>query len=232
MAQHAGANSGAAGSLLPPEATPAPGDLPGCAVPTLVGTLTSVRVTAREAPSPTAMPIASFDRINPQGAPQVFDLGAPEGEGGRWYRAALPVRPNGTSGFLPADALNVELDPYRIVVDREHLTLTLSKACSVVRTFTIGLGKESTPTPNGTFYIISLLRPPTGSSTYGPYAYGLSAFSDAITDWAGGAVIGIHGTDDPSSIGNRKSHGCIRMRNRDIEYLVPILPLGTPVEIR
>ena len=103
---------------------------------------------------------------------------------------------------------------------------------SVVRTFTIGLGKESTPTPNGTFYIISLLRPPTGSSTYGPYAYGLSAFSDAITDWAGGAVIGIHGTDDPSSIGNRKSHGCIRMRNRDIEYLVPILPLGTPVEIR
>ena len=67
---------------------------------------------------------------------------------------------------------------------------------------------------------------------YGNYAYGLSAFSDALTDWAGGGIIGLHGTNDPSSIGDRKSHGCIRLYNWDIEKLVPILPLGTPVEIQ
>ena len=47
-----------------------------------------------------------------------------------------------------------------------------------------------------------------------------------------GGVIGLHGTNDPSSIGNRESHGCIRLYNRDIEKLVPLLPLGTPVVIR
>ena len=67
---------------------------------------------------------------------------------------------------------------------------------------------------------------------YGTYAYGLSAFSDVLTDWAGGGIIGLHGTNDPSSIGDRKSHGCIRMYNSDIEKLVPVLPLGTPIEIR
>ncbi len=218
----------------PATASPSATDLPACARPTLVGTLALDRVTARTAPLPTASAVASFNRINPQGAPQVFDLeSSVDGPNGDlWYRALLPIRPNGTSGFLPASALLLAADPYRIVIDRERLSLTLWNGCAMLRTFSIGLGKESTPTPNGRFYIISLLKPPTAGSIYGPYAYGLSAFSDAITNWTGGGVIGIHGTNDPSSIGNRRSHGCIRMRNQDIEALVPILPLGTPVDIR
>jgi lipoprotein-anchoring transpeptidase ErfK/SrfK len=184
-------------------------------------------------PSSLAPAVASFHRVNPQGAPTVFDLedplSGPDGE--VWYRAVLPVRPNGTTGFIPAHALRLAEVPYRIVVNREHLTLTLFDQCRVVKRYAIGLGKESTPTPDGQFYVISLLKPPSADSVYGSYAYGLSAFSDAITNWAGGGVIGIHGTNDPSSIGDRKSHGCIRMRNKDIEQLVPILPLGTPVVI-
>ncbi len=51
-------------------------------------------------------------------------------------------------------------------------------------------------------------------------------------NWPGGGVLGIHGTNDPAhSIGERVSHGCIRMRNEDIDYLAGLLPLGTPVEI-
>jgi lipoprotein-anchoring transpeptidase ErfK/SrfK len=209
-------------------------DTPVCAWPTLIGTVGIGRVTARRAPSPWAPAIGSFDRINPQGAPQVFDLGGraegPTGDG--WYRALLPIRPNGTWGFVPETSVRVAEVPYRIVVDRERLTLTLWEGCTVVATYPIGLGKESTPTPNGTFYITSLVRPPIPDSIYGPFAYGLSAFSDAITNWEGGGVIGIHGTNDPASIGDRRSHGCIRMRNEDIERLVPILPLGTPVAIQ
>jgi len=61
----------------------------------------------------------------------------------------------------------------------------------------------------------------------------LSGFSNQLTSFAGGdGVIGIHGTNDPSTIGQTVSHGCIRMHNADIEKLVPVLPLGTPVEIR
>ena len=74
--------------------------------------------------------------------------------------------------------------------------------------------------------------PPTPDSIYGAYAYGLSAFSKVITTWKWGGVIGLHGTNEPSSIGHRVSHGCIRMHNRAIEYLARILPLGTPITIR
>jgi lipoprotein-anchoring transpeptidase ErfK/SrfK len=75
------------------------------------------------------------------------------------------------------------------------------------------------------------MRPPVRHSVYGAYAYGLSGFSNVLTDWEGGGIIGVHGTNDPSSIGIRSSHGCIRMYNRDIKRLVRILPLGTPIEI-
>ena len=67
---------------------------------------------------------------------------------------------------------------------------------------------------------------------YGSYAYGLSGFSNVLTSFGGGdGVIGIHGTNDPSSIGQDVSHGCIRLQNADIERLVRFLPLGTPVDI-
>ena len=75
--------------------------------------------------------------------------------------------------------------------------------------------------------------PAAGPRTiYGPYAYGLSGFSNQLTSFAGGdGVIGIHGTNAPWTVGQNLSHGCIRMLNRDIEKLVPLLPLGTPVRI-
>ena len=80
------------------------------------------------------------------------------------------------------------------------------------------------------FFLNSLLRPPPGS-IYGEFTYGLSAYSDVIRNWKGGGIVGIHGTNDPSSIGRRVSHGCIRLRNADIARLVRTLPLGTLVTI-
>jgi lipoprotein-anchoring transpeptidase ErfK/SrfK len=75
--------------------------------------------------------------------------------------------------------------------------------------------------------------PPTANGPYGPYAYGLSGFSNVLTSFGSGdGVIGIHGTNEPWLIGKDVSHGCIRMRNDDIERLAQFLPLGTPVEIR
>ncbi|MBW3648616.1 MAG: L,D-transpeptidase, partial [Actinobacteria bacterium] len=67
---------------------------------------------------------------------------------------------------------------------------------------------------------------------YGPYAYGLSGFSTTLDTFAGGeAVIGLHGTNDPASIGKDVSFGCIRLNNADIRELADLLPLGTPVRI-
>jgi lipoprotein-anchoring transpeptidase ErfK/SrfK len=74
-----------------------------------------------------------------------------------------------------------------------------------------------------------LFRVP-GQSLYGPYAFGTSAYS-ILSDWPGGGVVGIHGTNQPALIPGRPSHGCIRLRNPDITYLANHLPIGAPVRI-
>jgi lipoprotein-anchoring transpeptidase ErfK/SrfK len=197
----------------------------------LIGTLASSNVAAHTLPTAGSNVVARFHRRSVEGGPQVFAL---EGSfrGGRWFRALLPVRPNGTTGYLPARALRLSATPYRIVVDRARFRLGLFRGCSLVRTFRVGVGKPSTPTPAGSFYVTALLRPRRTGTVYGAYAFGLSAFSSVIRSWRWGGVIGLHGTNEPGSVGRGESHGCIRMRNADIASLARILPLGTPVTIR
>ena len=69
------------------------------------------------------------------------------------------------------------------------------------------------------------------SPLYGSVAFGTSARSAVLTDWPGGGFIGIHGTDRPEILPGRVSHGCIRLRNRDIVRLARLMPVGTPVRI-
>ena len=76
------------------------------------------------------------------------------------------------------------------------------------------------------------MRPPNPNTVYGRFAYGLLGYSEVLTEFEGGpGQLGIHGTNEPQTIGQQVSAGCIRLRNEDIELLVPILPLGVPVEV-
>jgi lipoprotein-anchoring transpeptidase ErfK/SrfK len=94
----------------------------------------------------------------------------------------------------------------------------------------VATGTGNTPTPHGRFYLTELIKPTNAG--YGPYAYGLSAYSDALNSFGGGpGQIGLHGTPEKSSIGHAASHGCIRVTNPTITKLAAILPLGTPVQI-
>jgi lipoprotein-anchoring transpeptidase ErfK/SrfK len=205
---------------------------PACDPSTLIGTVVERRVRALERPEPGTREIARFDRINAQGATQVFPLlDRADRSGTTWFRAMLPVRPNGTTGWIRADALELGRTAYRIEIDLEGFHLTVFRACDRIARFPIGVGTRDTPTPRGSFFLNSLLKPPERGSVYGALAFGLSAFSDVITDWEGGGIVGVHGTNDPSSIGSDVSHGCIRMRNGDIRELARTVPLGTPVEI-
>jgi lipoprotein-anchoring transpeptidase ErfK/SrfK len=89
-----------------------------------------------------------------------------------------------------------------------------------------------TPTPVGLYYITELLKQPDPTGPYGPYAFGLSAHSDVLNEFAGrDGILGLHGTDFPQGIGTNVSHGCIRMSNHAITKLAHVLPVGTPVRI-
>jgi hypothetical protein len=175
----------------------------------------------------------SFGKKNVLGAPQVFLLGeevfGPSGES--WFRALLPIRPNGVTGYVPARALRVGRTPFRLLLELDRFRLSLFRGCRAVARFTVGIGTGRTPTPLGSFFLASLLKVPDPDTIYGTYAYGLSGYSEVLKNWELGGIIGLHGTNDPSSVGRRESHGCIRMHNTDIEALVRVLPLGTPISI-
>jgi lipoprotein-anchoring transpeptidase ErfK/SrfK len=95
----------------------------------------------------------------------------------------------------------------------------------------VGVGAPGTPTPAGRFYVREKIHNLRGDPLYGPWAIGTSAYS-RLSEWPGGGVIGIHGTDRPGLIPGRPSHGCVRLRNDDVTELVQKLPLGTPIWIR
>jgi lipoprotein-anchoring transpeptidase ErfK/SrfK len=118
----------------------------------------------------------------------------------------------------------------RISFDRERFTATLFYDERVIFRAPVGVGKQESPTPTGNFYVRNKLSG-FGDPFYGPVAFGTSARSPVLTDWPGGGFVGIHGTNAPELIPGRVSHGCIRMRNRDIVRLSRLMSVGTPLTI-
>lgn len=202
-------------------------------------TLTRWAHTAREAPirsRPTrdARRIVSTRFRTEDGLPEVYlVLRSWSGDDGPlWYQVRIPMRPNGRKGWVRESSLG---PLYRVkthlVVNRSRQQATLSKAGRKIWSAPVGIGKSSTPTPKGDFWIREKFKTGDSGGTYGPMAFGTSNYS-VLSDWPGGGVIGIHGTDQPGLIPGRPSHGCIRVRNDDLKKLWKRLPIGTPLLIK
>ncbi len=150
-----------------------------------------------------------------------------------WARVRLPTRPNLALAWVRRRDVRYTTTSYRIVVRRRAHRLTLILANRVMWTKKVALGRSVSPTPYGRYFVTDLIRPPRPDGFYGPYALGISAHSRVLTSFEGGnGQIGIHGTNDPSSIGTNVSHGCIRVTNDVVTKLAHSVPLGTPVDIR
>ena len=98
----------------------------------------------------------------------------------------------------------------------------------VVRTGKIAVGKTGMETPTGLFYVQAKFDP--SLPILGAYAFETSGYSK-LSDWPGGGVVGVHGTNTPELIGQAVSHGCVRLLNKDMQYLRSVVPVGTPVKI-
>jgi lipoprotein-anchoring transpeptidase ErfK/SrfK len=151
---------------------------------------------------------------------------------GAWLKVLLPIRPNGTTGWVHTRDVALQQDQFRITVELHMHRLTVYNGDAVMLTDSVAVGLPATPTPMGTYFIRVLLKAPDPTTVYGPYAYGLSGHSEALDTFDGGdAELGIHGNNDTSVLGTDASHGCIRMSNDKITTLAGVLPLGTPVTI-
>jgi lipoprotein-anchoring transpeptidase ErfK/SrfK len=193
---------------------------------TVVATVVGPSIDIFDEPG-AAKPARTMPSPRPSGQEQVFLVLEDRGD---WLSVLLPVRPNGTTGWIRAADVDLSVHDYRILVELDAHLLTVTKGDEIVHQEPVGVGRGRTPTPGGLFYTVELYR--SLKPAYGPYAYGLSGYSDVLYDFAGGdGQFGIHGTSDPSGLGHDVSHGCIRMSNAGITELANMLPLGVPVEV-
>lgn len=154
---------------------------------------------------------------------------------GDWLKVLLPIRPNGSNGWIRRSTVDLETHDYRALVSLGEHRITVWKGNEILLQESVGIGASGrTPTTKGLFYTIELYPVlPNQQAAYGPWAFALSGYSEVLTSFGDGGtgVLGLHGTGDPSSLGRDVSNGCIRMSNTGITKLADVLPLGVPIEI-
>jgi lipoprotein-anchoring transpeptidase ErfK/SrfK len=152
---------------------------------------------------------------------------------GDWLKVLLPMRPNNATGWIRASDVNLSVVPFEIRINLGEHMLRMFKDGQEVLSTPVVIGSPRTPTPLGTFFItdpVDLKASPNGA--YGAYALGLSGYSEVLFEFNGGpGQIAVHGTNNPSQVGQDISNGCIRVPNDIIVKIADQVPLGTPVII-
>ena len=195
---------------------------------------TVVRTTAARRVPGGAL-VARFPPINVNGVPTVLGVLAVERDRScvpAWYRVQLPVRPNGSVGWVRAADVRLARVTTRIVVDLSDRRVTLYRDGERVLSTTAAIGKPGTPTPTGRYYVNQRLLAADPGGPFGPGAVGISAFSPTLQYWTQGGPIAIHGTNTPYKLGLAVSYGCVRIANGHLLRLFDEAAEGTPVLIR
>jgi hypothetical protein len=191
-------------------------------------------VPIRANPDRGSRPVARTRLETEDGFPEVYVLLAltTDARGRVWVRIRIPGRPNGRIGWVRQSAFGeFHVTHWLIEIRLDARRLTAYYNGRLRFTAPVGVGKPSTPTPTGHFWIRERMKMSSPGNPYWPYALGTSAYS-SLTEWPGGGVVGIHGAlGAPQLIPGDPSHGCVRMHDADIAWLAPRVQLGTPVHI-
>jgi L,D-transpeptidase catalytic domain len=157
---------------------------------------------------------------------------ATDAGGVRWLRVMLPGRPNGSSGWIAQQGTRTLVTGWHLVVSLGSRRVTVYRHGRVLRRFGAVVGKPSTPTPSGNFFVEETLQMSAGEPG-GPFALALSARSDALQEFEGGpGQIALHGRDNLGGVlGAAESHGCVRLDTASIDWLARRIGPGVPVTI-
>lgn len=197
------------------------------------------RVQARRSPTRRGRVVwnVNTESLYSRNATRLMVLGARRDARGRpWLEVQLPVRPNGTTGWIPADAALVRRSGWFVRVRLRPRTVSVFRAGRLVRRTRAVVGTSRTPTPQGLFAIYEKARRSDPEDFLGPWALHLTAFSEVLYNFGGGpGRVAIHGRGPESraqaGLGTAASHGCIRVDNGPIRRMAGRLPPGTPVRI-
>ena len=161
-------------------------------------------------------------------------LGSRTVRGKLWLKVRLPIRPNGSKGWIPRDRVQLARSPHYIVIDRSRRTVTIYRNGRRKSRFRVVVGAPSTPTPLGLFAIQDKARQPDPGGFIGPWAVPLTAHSEVLRRFDGGpGLVALHGRAGASlldPLGSARSNGCVRMGNGRISGITRLM-LGTAVRI-
>ena len=151
----------------------------------------------------------------------------------RWLKVMLPGRPNSSTGWIHGGGTRDLVTGWHIIVSTSARRLSVYFHGRLSRSFSAVVGKLSTPTPSGTFFVEETLTMPH-SWPGGPFALALSARSNVLQQFDGGpGQIAIHGRDGlGGDLGQAESHGCMRLDTAAIDWLAARIGPGVPVDIR
>ncbi len=196
------------------------------------GTITWGQVAVRARPSRAAAVLKTMTQFRPDFRPRevlaLSQLADPATGEPAWYRITVPGRPNGRTGWIPAGSVSLKPVDRWLVVYRGSRKFEFYVNDKLVRTGKVAIGRPGMETPLGLFYVQAKFDPTW--PVLGAYAFETSGYSK-LSDWPGGGVVGVHGTNTPGLIGQAVSHGCVRLYNKDIQYLRSVVGVGTPIKI-
>ena len=189
-------------------------------------------VAVRKTPNPQASVIRVMKAFRPDFRPQeMFAVRKATGSDGEvWYRVSIPMRPNGTLGWIPANTVSLKPTHSQIVINLRRRTIDLYRFGKHKWHGPVAIGAPGRETPVGHYYVATRFVP-YHDPFLGVFAEETSAYSK-LTEWPGGGVVGIHGTSLPQLLGKAVSHGCVRVSNTTARRLRMLAPLGTPIWIK
>jgi lipoprotein-anchoring transpeptidase ErfK/SrfK len=161
--------------------------------------------------------------------PLVFEVLEKNGD---WLKVLIPARPNQTEGWIKASDVTLETVSYRMVLDLSKFQLTVYKGNEIFVETDVVIGKDSTRTPVGRFYMTEKIKQSNDTGIYGSWVLATNGYSESLDTFNDGLpVIAFHGTNQPELVGTKASNGCVRMPNDVVSKLADALPAGTPIDI-
>ena len=197
------------------------------------GELISSSAAVRVAPSSRAHRVRLLHQFGSDGQFRILlAVAARKGsDGSWWYELSLPGRPNGQRGWVRGDLVDLHPVANRIVVHVSTRRLEVRRIVgnALLLSTVVAVGRPAAPTPLGRDFFVQGRYIPD-DPFFGPFVLVTSAYSK-LSDWPGGGLAGIHGTDQPGLLGQAVSHGCVRVPNAVALELERLAPLGTPVDL-
>ncbi|CAB4576149.1 unannotated protein [freshwater metagenome] len=151
---------------------------------------------------------------------------------GDYMKVLITARPNHTTGWVKADDVTIAATEYRMELDLSTFHLKVFKGPDVFVETDVVIGKDSTPTPVGHYFVTEKIKNSSDTGVYGAWILPINGYSEVLDTFDSGLPqVAFHGTNQPELVGTKASNGCVRIPNDVVTKIAETIPAGTPIDI-